>query len=288
MTTVLEPGTTLKPSTTLEPQAELDRADVHDVIDLLGQRDPASVQRYLDAVRPVLRHWFRADLRGIDQVPADGGVLLVGNHSGGVLTTDHALVLEATQQRFGPSRPVYTLVHDVLLRAPQVGPWLRRVGCLRASPESAALTLQAGLPTMVFPGGDHEATRPSWQSSRIDFKGRTGYVRMAIEAGVPIVPFVTYGAQHAQFFVSRGDVFVRALKLKQRFNSATFPLTVGFPFGLAPVNMPLPVKLSAQVLEPIDVRAECGDDVARADRLVRSRMQEALHRLASERRFRPF
>jgi hypothetical protein len=67
------------------------------------------------------------------------------------------------------------------------------------------------------------------------------------------------------------------------------PLTVGFPFGLSmlvPINVPLPTKIVNQVLEPIDLVAQFGEnpDVDEVDAHVRSVMQTALDRLARQRR----
>ena len=72
--------------------------------------------------------------------------------------------------------------------------WLRRVGVIEASRENAAKALRIGRVVLVFPGGDYDSYRPTFEN-KIDFAGRTGYVRTAIESGVPIVPMVSIGAQ---------------------------------------------------------------------------------------------
>ena len=86
----------------------------------------------------------------------------------------------------------------------------------------------------------------------IDFDGRTGYVRTAIEAGVPIVPMVSIGGQETQLFLARGDSIARRLGLK-RLRVEILPISIGFPFGLSvffPPNLPLPAKIVTRVLEP--------------------------------------
>jgi 1-acyl-sn-glycerol-3-phosphate acyltransferase len=123
----------------------------------------------------------------------------------------------------------------------------------------------------------------------IDFNGRTGYVRVAIETGAPIVPVVSIGAQETQLFLSRGDRLAKRLGL-HRIRLDILPVTVGLPFGMTtffPANFPLPTKIVNQVLEPIDIFARFGEhpDVAEVDSYVRSEMQHALYRLARERRF---
>ena len=126
-------------------------------------------------------------------------------------------------------------------------------------------------------------------SALIDFSGRTGYVRTAAKAGVPIVPAVSIGGQETQLFVTRGNWLAKRLGLK-RIRMEILPVTIGFPFGLTvffPANIPLPAKIVYQVLEPIDIVAQFGKDadIHEVDSYVRSAMQTALDRLRGQRRF---
>jgi len=149
--------------------------------------------------------------------------------------------------------------------------------------------LTSGAVTIVFPGGDYDSFRPTFQSSVIDFNGRTGYIRTALKAGVPIVPVVSIGGQEAQFHLTRGEWIGRLSPFRKFMRSDLMPLAIGFPFGLMPagLNIPLPTKIVTQVLEPIDIVAEFGEDpdIDEVDEVIRGRMQDALDALARERRF---
>ena len=141
---------------------------------------------------------------------------------------------------------------------------------------------------LAFPGGDYDAFRPTLNQNVIDFGGRTGYVRTAMAAGVPIVPAVSIGGQETQLFVTRGNWLAKGLGLK-RFRIEILPVTIGLPFGLTvffPANLPLPTKIVYQVLEPIDIAARFGEnaDIHEVDAHVRTVMQSALDRLGRERR----
>jgi 1-acyl-sn-glycerol-3-phosphate acyltransferase len=166
---------------------------------------------------------------------------------------------------------------------------LRRAGVIEANRENAAKALHSGAVVLVFPGGDYDSYRPTLSENTIDFNGRTGYIRTAIEAGVPIVPTVSIGGQETQLFLTRGNWLARKLGLtKARMD--ILPVTFGFPFGLSvifPPNVPLPAKIVTEVLEPIDIAARFSDDpcVEEVDTHVRSVMQTALKRLARQRRF---
>jgi 1-acyl-sn-glycerol-3-phosphate acyltransferase len=146
----------------------------------------------------------------------------------------------------------------------------------------------------VFPGGDYDSIRPTLTQNVIDFDGRTGYVRAAIEADVPIVPAVSIGGQETQLFLTRGNRLAKRLGLK-RIRMEILPLAVGFPFGLTmffPANMPLPSKIVTQVLEPIHIGAQFGDDpdVDQVDAHVRcwaDHMTDEKSTLASDAQRRP-
>jgi 1-acyl-sn-glycerol-3-phosphate acyltransferase len=165
---------------------------------------------------------------------------------------------------------------------------LTRVGVIHASGKNAAAALRSGGVVLTFPGGVYDAYRPTLAQNIIDFNSHVGYVRTAIAARVPIVPTVSIGGQESQLFLNRGTWLAKRLGLK-RLRSDILPVTVGFPFGLSvlvPFNVPLPTKIVAEVLAPIDIIAQFGEDpdVERVDAHVRSVMQQALERLARQRR----
>jgi 1-acyl-sn-glycerol-3-phosphate acyltransferase len=250
--------------------------------------DPGFTRQLTNWVGPIIKRYFRAEVRGLESIPTAGGALVVSNHSGGMFTPDVLIFAPAFYEKFGFDRPIYTLAHWGVFMA-NVGDWLRRAGVIEASRENAAKALREGAVVLVFPGGDYDAYRPTFTENVIDFGGRTGYVRTAIETGVPIVPVVSIGAQETQLFLARGDSIARRLGLR-RLRARILPISFGFPFGLSvllPPNVPLPSKVVTRVLEPIDITAQFGDDpdIDEVDLHVRAVMQKALEELARERRF---
>lgn len=258
----------------------------------IGKFDPGLTRRLMAVMRPVLKTYFRSEVRGLDSFPP-GGALVVANHSGGMFPMDVPVFSVDFYERFGYDRPVYTLSHDILMTGP-TGELFRRTGYIRASRENAAKALRSGGVVIVFPGGDYDAYRPTLSENVIDFNGRKGYVSAAIEAGVPIVPAVSIGGQETQLYLSRGTWLAERLRLKRLLRSDILPLSFGFPFGFSaaiPPNLPLPAKIVTQVLDPIDLAERFGEDpdvdldVDKVDEHVRSVMQRALDGLAAERRF---
>jgi 1-acyl-sn-glycerol-3-phosphate acyltransferase len=249
----------------------------------LDERDPDYIRETLPGLWMLASLYFRADVRGLQNIPEDGPVLLVGNHSGGNLTPDTHVFTLAFSTYFGVERRFHQLAHNLVLSMPGLGS-LRKYGTVAATPENASRALDVGAALLVYPGGDYEVHRPSWESATVDFGGRKGFIRLAKEKGVPIVPVVAIGGQETALFLSRGERLARLFGLDRMFRLKVLPISLALPWGLNVGDMlghiPLPAKLTIQVLEPIDVSRT---GVERAYEQVTTAMQTALTGLAEER-----
>jgi len=260
-------------------------------IDEVSKWDPEFTHRVVGILRPVMKRYFRAEVRGSDHIPAVGGALVVSNHSGGQFSLDVPILGVEYYDKFGYDRPIRTLAHDFLFSGP-VAEVLQRLGIIRASRKNADEALRSGHVVVVFPGGDYDACRPTSEQHVVDFNGRTGYVRTAIENHVPIVPAVSIGGQENQLYLTRGVGLAQRLgRIAKAARLNTIPVSIGLPFGLSlggllPPNLPLPTKIITQILEPIDVTTQFGKnpDIAAVDTYVREVMQDALTELSRQRR----
>jgi len=249
----------------------------------LDERDPDYIRETLPGLWMLASLYFRADVRGLQHIPEEGPVLLVGNHSGGNLTPDTHVFTLAFSTYFGVERRFHQLAHNLVLSMPGLGS-LRKYGTVAATPENAERALDVGAALLVYPGGDYEVHRPSWESARIDFGGRKGFIRLAQQKGVPLVPVVGIGGQETALFLTRGERLAKLLGLDRMFRLKVLPISLALPWGINVGDMlghiPLPAKLTMQVLEPIDVS---GMDVDEAYELVTGEMQKTLTGLAEER-----
>lgn len=245
------------------------------------------MRRMVGWARPIVGRWFRAEVRGLDNLPS-GGALIVSNHSGLPFAWDMPVLWIGFFEKFGYDRRLYFLAHDILFRTPATAT-LMRMGMLRASRDNASKALGSGAVLVVFPGAAHDAARPTWEQNVIDFAGHTGYVTMAIEAGVPIVPAVQIGGQETQLYLTRGAWLAKWLGLNRLVRLEQMPVSLGFPLGLSvgTANLPFPSKIITRVLDPIDIAAQFGKspDVSEVDAYVRMAMQSALDEMAAQRRF---
>jgi 1-acyl-sn-glycerol-3-phosphate acyltransferase len=255
----------------------------------LDDRDTDAMRELLPVMWLLASTWFRPDIRGLDRVPRQGPVLIVGNHTGGANSPEVLISQLAFSAYFGVERPHYQLAHRMVLNSP-VGSVVRRFGTVEADPANAEAALDAGAMVTVFPGGDYEVFRPSWESAKVDFGGRMGFLRLALRKNVPIVPMVTLGGQETALFLSRGERLARLTGARRLMRLKTLPIVVGFPFGLSvggfPPFLPLPAKVTMELLEPIDLRARYGadPDVEEIYSGLMATMQETLTALQRERR----
>ena len=175
----------------------------------LTKWDPGLTERVMGIMRPFLKRYFRSETRGLENIPP-GGALLVCNHSGGMLPMDVPILAADFYDHHGYDRPLYTLSHDMLSVGP-TGDFFKKIGYISANHANADEALRSGGLVVVFPGGDYDVYRPTFTENVIDFGGRTGYVKAALNAGVPIVPAVGIGGQETQIFLTRGTWLAKRL-----------------------------------------------------------------------------
>jgi len=265
-----------------QAQRRIPRAD-------LDERDPDFIRERLPLMWLAASLWYRGEVRGLGNIPDAGPVLLVGNHSGGNMTPDTVVFTLAFNTYFGVERAFFQLTHNLVLSIPGLGS-LRRFGTVAASPGNARKALESGAALLVYPGGDYEVHRPFWQRNRVDFNGRKGFIRLALQENVPIVPVVSIGGQETALFLSRGEGLARLLALDRMFRLKVLPISLALPWGVNIGDMlghiPLPAKITIETLPPIDLEAEFGPDPdvdEIYDHLIRL-MQDTLDALAAERR----
>ena len=256
----------------------------------LDQRDPDYIRETLPGMWLLASFYFRADVRGLENIPAEGPVLIVGNHSGGNVTPDTLVFTLAFNTYFGVERRFYQLAHNLVMALPQSRIFnLRKYGTVAASRENANTALDSDAALLVYPGGDYEVHRPSWESGKIDWAGRKGWIRLALEKNVPVVPLVALGGQETALFLSRGERLARLLRLDKLFRLKVLPISIAIPWGLNIGDMlghwPLPAKLTLKALPAIELRKEFGrnPDVNEVYEHVLGRMQATLDSMEAER-----
>ena len=256
--------------------------------DPLDAWDPEHIRRTLPLLHAINAAYFRPDVRGLENIPADAPSLLAGNHSGGLMIADTFVLAAAFYEHFSPDRRFHQLAHDAAAKNPLMG-FVRRYGVVPASHENARAAFKLGAPVLVYPGGDHETFRPSWHSDQIEFDGRQGFIRLALEENVPIVPVVAIGGQETALFLTRGQRVAKLLRLDRIARIKVLPVSIGPPFGInlldLPGRIPLPAKITIQLLPPVDLRERYGTsvDVDAAYEQITTDMQEELSGLSAER-----
>jgi 1-acyl-sn-glycerol-3-phosphate acyltransferase len=279
-----------------EPQPAPEPVDLRELRELVPAAEPGRElddwgrsQRVFDAIEPLLdfyyRYWFRVEVQGIEQVPAEDGALLVSNHSG-ALPPDAPMIMQAIRHEHPHSRPVYMLGEHWFKGYPGVSMLVSKIGLVPAHPANAQRLLRdEGQLVLVFPEGQKASRKLFWQRYHLRRFGRGGFVRTAMRAGVPIVPVAVLGAEEAM------PIFAHVPLLQRLTGLIYFPINHAFPhFGLAAALMYLPAKFKIRFLEPVDLaryEPDDAEDLALVQRLteeIRGRIQAELDELQLARR----
>lgn len=256
----------------------------------LVRQDEASLQRQKYFWNLLVDHWFRMEIDGWENVP-QSPVLLIGIHSGAPFVWDAWTVGFQWWRRFGQSRPLNGTAHDALMAIPGIGRYFRSMGVLPAAPDAIATALAEGRDVALWPGGEVDSLRPWRERDRANLAGRKGFVKMAIRAGVPIVPIATVGGADAMPVLIRGDELARTLRLDKVLRLKVFPLAVSLPWGIAPAalpQLPLPAKIRTRFMPAIELdhdpdRADDDEYVDQKYREVQDSIQRGMDALARKR-----
>ncbi len=238
-------------------------------------------QFVLAVLRPIAEKWFRIEVRGADNIPEDGGALIVSNHSGTV-PVDAMMTGFVVHDETG--RFLRPLGADLVFRLPVISSMARRTGSTLACNEDAERMLRGGELVGVWPEGFKGIGKPYTERYRLQRFGRGGFVSAAMRTGVPIVPLSVVGAEEIYPMVGSMPVLARILGVPYIPVTPTFPL-LG-PLGL----VPLPSKWLMEFGEPI--RTDELEDGAADDPMlvfdvtdqVRETIQQSLFTLLRERR----
>ncbi|MGW8353158.1 lysophospholipid acyltransferase family protein [Streptomyces wedmorensis] len=252
-------------------------------VDEFGYDEELTDQVLMSLLRPLYEKYFRVEVKGVENIPADGGALIVANHSG-TLPLDGLMMQVAVHDRHPAGRHLRLLAADLVFMLPVVNELARKAGHTLACAEDAERLLRAGEIVGVMPEGFKGIGKPFGERYKLQRFGRGGFVSTALRAGVPIVPCSIVGAEEIYPMVGNAKTLARVLGLPY------FPLTPTFPW-LGPLGaLPLPTKWTIQFGEPIPTDSyapEAAEDPMLMFNLtdqVREQIQHTLYKLLVQRR----
>lgn len=223
-------------------------------VDEFGFDQELTEKVLLRLVRPLYERYFRVETRGVEHVPAQGGALIVANHSGTV-PLDAVMTAVAIRDEHPARRHLRMLGADLVFALPFVGELARKAGVTLACNDDAERLLARGELVGVWPEGFKGIGKPFADRYKLQRFGRGGFVSAALRAGVPIVPASIVGAEETYPMIGNARLLARTLGLPY------FPITPTFPW-LGPLGMlPLPSKWVIEFSEPLDT-AQHGPDAA--------------------------
>ena len=235
------------------------------------------------AYDPIYKNWFRAEWEGLENIPADGGALLVANHAGAI-PSDAPCIMHGIEKEL--SRPVYGLADNYFRKVPVVGTMWSRLGGLPAHPDNAYRLLREQKQlVLVFPEGAKGPSKSSSERYQLRRFGRGGFVEIAMRAGVPILPIAVIGAEESMPIVARLPSMARVV------GAPYIPITANMlAFGPLGAMINFPAKFKLRVLPPVSFDIEPDQERYSRSRImdesekIRDQIQEALYEMLRERR----
>jgi 1-acyl-sn-glycerol-3-phosphate acyltransferase len=223
--------------------------------------------------------WHRVEWEGLENIPTEGGALLVANHAGAI-PSDAPAIMHGIETQLG--RPVYGLADEMFKRLPVVGTLWSRVGGVLAHPDNAyRLLREQEQLALVFPEGTKGTGKTYAERYQLRRFGRGGFVQIAMRAGVPIIPIAVVGAEESM------PILWKSPQLAKLLGIPYFPITANMlafaPLGPLGAVLHFPAKIKIRVLDP--VRFDVEPDQPRYSRSlimdeserVRQQIQDALH-----------
>jgi 1-acyl-sn-glycerol-3-phosphate acyltransferase len=252
-------------------------------VDEFGYDKELTDQVLMSVLRPMYEKYFRVEVKGIENIPSDGGALIVANHSG-TLPLDGLMLQVAVHDTHPADRHLRLLAADLVFVMPVVNELARKAGHTLACAEDAERLLRQGEVVGVMPEGFKGIGKPFGDRYKLQRFGRGGFVSTALRAGVPIVPCSIVGAEEIYPMIGNAKTLARVLGIPY------FPITPTFPW-LGPLGaVPLPTKWTIQFGEPISTDGypvEAAEDPMLMFNLtdqVREQIQHTLYKLLVQRR----
>jgi len=225
---------------------------------------------------PVYSRWFRAEWEGLENIPTEGGALLVANHAAAI-PSDAPVIMHGIEKELG--RPVYGLADNFFKRVPVVGTLWSRLGGLPAHPDNAyRLLAEQDQLVLVFPEGSKGPAKTFDERYQLRRFGRGGFVEIAMQAGVPVVPIAVVGAEESM------PTLFRLPSVASLIGAPYVPVTANM-LALGPLGAVtyFPAKFRLRVLEPVTFNVPPDQERYSKSRVmdwseaIRDRIQNALY-----------
>ncbi|KAA1249706.1 acyltransferase family protein [Mycobacterium simiae] len=239
-----------------------------------------ALDRIQDGIAPFI-DLARPYVSGLDRLPADGRFLLVGNHTqfvgGEILLVPHFVrraigkrVRPLADRRFGRWRG---FGHDLMAA----------YGGVVGSPETARELMRHNETVLVFPGGGREIVKFKGEEYHLNWRGRSGFARIAVENDYPIVPVGLVGGDDIyKSLVTRDSVLGRACRAITTKLSGDAEMAIPLMRGLGPTLIPRPQRMYLHFGEPIKTSKPTGVADADWEASVKAKTQQSLQAILAE------
>jgi 1-acyl-sn-glycerol-3-phosphate acyltransferase len=221
----------------------------------VGNWDPEFIRATLKPGLYLRDQYYHGRVEGFAKLPK-GPFMLVGMHGGGPMNVlaDNLVLMTSWYEYTQCARPLYVMTHHIAFHLGPIGRFMARYGAIDGNMRAAHAVLEAGHGFCVFPGGEEDMARPFWSRNQVNFRGHTGFARVALETGVPIYPLAEYGGHEVEMVLAPGRKLAHALHLPRLVGLKTFPIALTIPWGLTIGYLPyipLPARIVQRIGKPL-------------------------------------
>ncbi|MEI2731419.1 MAG: hypothetical protein V9G08_05350 [Dermatophilaceae bacterium] len=249
----------------------------------MTDQDLPKQQEFFEKCAALIRRYHGWTISG-DPGDMSEPCLIVSHHGFGTMTDPGVYAVFASLGWIDRKLPVTIMMHDLNWKM-KMGKQMEQIGGQPASRQAFSDAVARGHHVSVAPGGDYDTGKAWKDRNTVDFHGRSGFAKMAMAEGTPIVPIVTAGAAEGAFVVTNGAKIARTLRLNKIPGFKTLPISVSVPWGVTvggpPPYVPLPVRMQSRVLPKMTPEPE--ESAADYGRRVQDTMQAAMDELVAAR-----
>lgn len=225
-----------------------------DIADPFGL-DLSKTKEKIKLLLPIYRNYFKVRVINPEFAQTDRPLMVVSNHSGQI-PIDAMLITMAFVTDITPPRLLRSMVERFVTSVPFFGTWVAESGAVLGDRSNCQWLLERDQSILVFPEGVRGVSKSTSKYYQVQ-KFTSGFFRLALHAGVDILPISVIGAEEFYPLVYHPWSIAKSLNLPALPLSASFLLG---PIGMIPLPSPVDIRVGEIYSIPKNIETDAPDE----------------------------